>query len=52
MKALKEAYSSGWKSLVCSHKYDYNTHSLGMKVFPMKNHLIHRKDFVLKNEDK
>jgi hypothetical protein len=51
MKAIKQAYSDGWRSLVKVDKYSYNEYCLGDKFFAVKNGYAQRIDFSLKNAD-
>jgi hypothetical protein len=52
MKAIKDSYRAGWETLVKPNRYSYTEDMLGPKVFPAGVGYVHRKDFILKNEEK
>lgn len=51
MKAIKEAYSQGWRTLVQADKYAYDEADLGPETFAQKGVLVRRRDFELVTQD-
>lgn len=51
MKAIKEAYSQGWRALVQTDKYVYDPAHLGPETFVHKEVQVRRSDFELQTSD-